>query len=255
MIISERRRKRRKKIMIRCIAVLAVIALIIGLAVFAVHKHRSSGDVPADKGTQQEETQKDKKASSDTLKKREGVIIYLDAGHGGSDSGHTNGDRLEKTDNLNISLATGKKLEKRGFTVKYSRTDDTAVERYTRGDKANEAKATFMVSIHRNTADEGNGAEVWIAAVQPGNSKLLGNNILTELEKTGFANRGVKAGTQDDPSLDYPENSVPDMPSCMVEVGFISDKGDNKLVDKKLDEIAEALAEGIETTYEKIYES
>ena len=45
------------------------------------------------------------------------------------------------------------------------------------------------------------------------------------------------------------------MPSCMVEVGFISDKGDNRLVDKKLDEIAEALAEGIETTYEKIYES
>ena len=35
------------------------------------------------------------------------------------------------------------------------------------------------------------------------------------------------------------------MPSCLIELGFISDEQDNKLFDENINEYAKAIAEGI----------
>ena len=48
--------------------------------------------------------------------------IYLDAGHGGSDSGACNGSRTEKADVLRMALAVGEKLQAQGVQVLYSRS-------------------------------------------------------------------------------------------------------------------------------------
>lgn len=68
-------------------------------------------------------------AAFGTLAKAQGLPkIWLDAGHGGSDPGATNGSRHEADDNLRVALAVGSKLEAAGFEVGYSRTDDVAVD-------------------------------------------------------------------------------------------------------------------------------
>ncbi len=52
-------------------------------------------------------------------------IIILDAGHGGEDSGAVGiGGVLEKDLNLAVTLAVGELLEKEGYTVVYTRTED-----------------------------------------------------------------------------------------------------------------------------------
>ena len=59
---------------------------------------------------------RDFSASAESLPK-----IWLDAGHGGSDPGATNGDRHEADDNLRVAIAVGAKLEAIGFEVGYTR--------------------------------------------------------------------------------------------------------------------------------------
>ena len=44
----------------------------------------------------------------------EQIVVCLDAGHGDTDAGAVNGDRLEKDDNLRIALAVRDKLEAAG---------------------------------------------------------------------------------------------------------------------------------------------
>lgn len=65
-----------------------------------------------------------------------GKIIFLDAGHGGTDNGcsypQTNPTYLEKDYNLEITLETQKELEKLGATVVLTRTDDSWLSIYAR---------------------------------------------------------------------------------------------------------------------------
>ena len=44
------------------------------------------------------------------------------------------------------------------------------------------------------------------------------------------------------------------MPSCIIEVGFISNESDNQRFDSNLSRNAKAIANGIETSYETLYE-
>ena len=50
--------------------------------------------------------------------------IMIDAGHGGYDNGASYEGRLEKNDNLNLALALGDELTRRGYDVVYTRTED-----------------------------------------------------------------------------------------------------------------------------------
>ena len=85
-------------------------------------------------------------ASAESLPK-----IWLDAGHGGSDPGATNGDRHEADDNLRVAIAVGAKLEAIGFEVGYTRKTDVAVELGDRVPMASDFGADFVISFHRNS--------------------------------------------------------------------------------------------------------
>lgn len=180
--------------------------------------------------------------------------IFIDAGHGGVDGGSKVGKRLEKNDTLTLALVVKEDLEKLGFKVYMSREDDKDVDRAKRGKLANQNKAQLFVSIHRNQADKGNGVEVFIPSSNDSDSRALGKNILVALVEQGFAERSVRAGTLVSEKEDYLENSVPNMPSCLVEVGFLQSKKDNALFDDNLENNAMAIAEAIENTFIKLYE-
>ena len=229
ILIQEKRRKRKKQRIKRRITliILVVLILFIGIGVFINRDARVSA-----RG-----------------------IIFLDPVHGGIDSGSVVGDRYEKNDTLTLSTAVKTELESLGFKVYMSRTEDVDVDRDERGKLANEKNAQIMVSIHRNKAEEGSGVEVFIPSSNTEECQLLGNNIMKALVSQGFAERTVRAGTLTDPNDDYYENSVPTMPCCMVEVGFMQDSGDNKILDENGDAVASAIAQAIESTFAELYEA
>ena len=93
--------------------------------------------------------------------------IYLDAGHGGSDSGATKGSRHEADDVLKMALAVGKLLTAQGVQVKYSRTSDIDKKLAVRTSESNNWGANYYLSIHRNSASaSATGNEIWTLCVR-----------------------------------------------------------------------------------------
>lgn len=173
--------------------------------------------------------------------------ICLDAGHGGSDTGAIYEGRYEKDDNLRLTLAVGEILEENGINVIYTRKNDEFVPLEERAEFANKKKATYFVSIHRNSADaDVSGVEIWINNSALYFEEKLAQNILDKIDEVGFGvSRGVKRGYQGNAAANYLVNSATDMPSCLIEMGFITTEKDNTLFDENSDEYALAIAEGI----------
>lgn len=80
--------------------------------------------------------------------------VVIDAGHGGHDSGATNGKIYEKNITLSVAKRLGDLIKKNYPSVKviYTRSDDRFVELYKRADIANKNNADLFISIHVNSA-------------------------------------------------------------------------------------------------------
>lgn len=184
----------------------------------------------------------------DAFQVPEQIIVCLDAGHGGTDAGAVNGDRLEKNDNLRMALAVRDKLENAGserLTVLMTRADDTFLELQQRVDLANENGATLFVSLHRNSGG-GKGVEVWTSSLKEKAECRLAQYIMDGLEQAGVQKvRGVKHGTAGNPAVSYTVVGRTEMPACLVELGFIDNDEDNALLDSHWDAYAQAIADGI----------
>lgn len=177
-------------------------------------------------------------------------VICIDPGHGGESSGAANGARLEKDDNLRLSLLVRDILEERGYEVVMTRDDDSDVSLEERCKIANKARASLFVAIHRNASDaDARGMEMWVHSSNPTDDRLLAENILSNLEAVGIsANRGIHSGYREGENLNYYINRNTKMPSCLAEIGFITSEGDNKDFDEKINVYAKAIADGIEST-------
>ena len=178
-------------------------------------------------------------------------VVCIDPGHGGTSSGAVNGKRMEKDDNLRLSLLVQDILEERGYTVVMTRDDDSDVSLEDRCKIANKARASLFVSIHRNSSTSASavGMEMWVHSSNPTDDNLLAQNIIDNLEVAGISqNRGIHSGYREGAHLNYYVNRNTKMTSCLAEIGFISSDADNKDFDEKLDEYAEAIADGIEMT-------
>lgn len=180
------------------------------------------------------------------------VIVCIDPGHGGNDNGANLGDRYEKDDNLRLSLKVKAHLEAMGAKVIMTRDDDTYISLNERCRIANDKKCDVFVAIHRNSSQSGQGIECWIAGNASSKEKKLAENLLSALDEVGTSlDRGVKSGYRTSKDKDYYVNSNTNMTSCLLEVGFITDKEDNKLFDKNIDAYAEKLANAIYNSVDK----
>ena len=127
-----------------------------------------------------------------------------------------------------------------------TRTDDKTCTLQERCKIANKKKANLFVSLHRNSADTGNGIEIWINSKRSKKDINLATNIMKYIEKTKIQNdRGIKYGTIKGENTDYYVLNNTKMPSCLIELGFISDEEDNKLFDENIKNYAEAISKGI----------
>ncbi|MEA4919478.1 MAG: N-acetylmuramoyl-L-alanine amidase [Clostridiaceae bacterium] len=183
--------------------------------------------------------------------KSDGILkVCLDPGHGLDDPGAKSSDglRLEKDDCLKLALAVKDKLSESWpeIEVVMTRDSDTYPTLEERCSIANDSDSDIFVSIHRNSADGASGTEVWIKSSKPEIDKDLAKKILAGLDSVGISsNRGVRNGTANNPESDYYVNKNTDMPSCLIELGFITSEKDNELFDKNFDDYAKAIAKAI----------
>lgn len=174
------------------------------------------------------------------------ALVVLDAGHGGQNPGAVYNGRQEKDDVLALVLAIGPILEANGVNVYYTRTTDVYEPPWQKAMEGNAVNADYFVSVHRNSSPYPNqytGVESLVYN-RYGEAARLAYNINTRLEELGFVNQGVNERT------DLAVLNRTEMPTVLVEVGFINTDADNELFDQRFNEIAQAIADGILATVE-----
>lgn len=169
------------------------------------------------------------------------VRIFLDAGHGGKDSGASKGSRHEADDVLRVVKQIGKKLEKTysNVVVGYSRTSDIYESPSKKASNGNAFDADYFFSFHRNAYN--GSAKGWETEYK--SHSTVKDRIMSDLnkrmKKIGFTIRGDK---QRDNLAVLNQTS---MPALLFEIGFIDNSGDNSIFDNKFDEIVDAFVEVI----------
>lgn len=167
--------------------------------------------------------------------------IVIDPGHGGRDSGASYDGRVEKDDALMLALKVGEILEGAGVDVFYTRLSDVYNSPFEKAMMANNAEADLFVSIHRDSTENPGSANGVSALLynKNGEKVVIADDILENLEKTGFENRGII----ERPNLVVLKRTR--MPAILLELGYINNEADNELFDENFDEIARAIADGI----------
>ena len=169
------------------------------------------------------------------------ALVVMDAGHGGSNPGATYNGRQEKDHALALALAVGRILEQNGVDVYYTRTTDIYESPYQKAMEGNALGADYFVSIHRNSSPYPNqytGIETLVYN-RYGEAARLARNINDQLVQVGYEDQGVNERTN------LVVLNRTEMPSVLVEVGFINTDADNQLFDERFDETANAIAQGI----------
>lgn len=151
-------------------------------------------------------------------------IITLDAGHGGKDCGAVGFGNFESKNTLSQTLILKKELEKQGFKVFLTRSNDEFIELSTRKNIADNNKSDLLISIHNNSFSNtnSNGIETWNYPNSK-NGSIVGKLIQDELVKsTGLTNRGNKESK----FTVLTGNCV----AVLLELGFISNKVECELL-------------------------
>jgi N-acetylmuramoyl-L-alanine amidase len=222
-----------------------------------------------------------------TVARRNAPLIIVDPGHGGKDDGAKSPNGLlEKELNLEISKRLKKILETRyGYQVILTRHDDTFIPLEERGQIANERNADLFVSIHVNAAKRrsAHGIETYylgvanseqaqetaarengelvhsvkdnqvqqilasmISTTKINASAVLAGHVQERLHSSvkkkysGVKDLGVKEG----PFFVLHDTN---MPSILVEVGFITNSREERRLRKSdyLNRLANAIAQGV----------
>lgn len=173
--------------------------------------------------------------------------VFLDAGHGGYDNGAVGFGRTEKDDNLELTLAVGEILQENGVDVGYTRVEDVYDSPVRKAQIANEAGADLFVSFHRNSSPQANqyqGVQTLVYD-ETGLKKEVADAVNAALEEVGFVN----LGTEERKNLAVLRRT--EMPSLLIEAGFINSETDNAIFEESFDEMARAIASAIYTTLDE----
>lgn len=164
--------------------------------------------------------------------------VFIDAGHGGKDSGAPGNGLLEKNLTLAIALKVQRILQSKGIEVVMSRTTDKFLELKEISTMANSSGADAFASIHINaaTTTAAYGIETYYYPNRM-DSKPLADSVQKQLiSSTGAYDRKVK-------TADYHVVRETKMPSILAECGFISNE--NEAIKMNTNSYQELLASGI----------
>lgn len=164
--------------------------------------------------------------------------VYLDPGHGGTDSGAVKYVK-EKDVNLTMAKAARDYLESAGVNVSMSRTGDKYKSINERAAEANKWGADCVVSIHNN-AGGGDGFEA-ICSVIGTDSRKLAKEIESQVKKIGQNSRGIKTRKNSQGKDYFGMIRLTKAPAVITEGAFVDNKEDVKIIDT----IAEQKAFGV----------
>ena len=186
-----------------------------------------------------------------------GKKIVIDPGHGGNDAGAIGPTGvMEKTVTLKVALELRRLLEAEGAEVIMTRETDRTVsdkgaaasdieELGARCDVANRIRADIFISIHADsfTRPEARGTTgYYYSKSTTGRGQRLADCIRRNLvEQLGTPSRGTQ------PCNFFVVKNT-DMPATLIELGFISNKDEEKLLDSAegVKKAAQGILDGIE---------
>lgn len=174
-----------------------------------------------------------------TTSTRSQYLVYVDAGHGGTDPGAVANGIKEKDINLAIALKVRDKLKALGVQVVMNRETDVFVNFKDTAAHANSVNPDAFVSIHNNSATAAaNGIETFYTK----NIDLpLANEVHSRMVSyTGAYNRGVKWDQF------YVTNHTT-MPAILTEGGFVTNvqEAAKLKTDSYQNSLANAITDGV----------
>jgi len=213
-------------------------------------------------------------------------VVVVDAGHGGEDEGARGSSGLvEKRLVLDVAQRLAERLRGLGLTVVLTRDDDRFVPLETRTSVANDARGDLFISIHANSARAtgARGIETYFVSLEASDavseelaavenqafegakpaalmldplSAILGDMAVNEhvRESSGFAKRAHAELAKVDPVPSRGVKQAPfvvlmgvRMPAALVEIGFLSNRDDERGLSRsdRRDAIAEAIARAV----------
>lgn len=165
------------------------------------------------------------------------VNLVIDAGHGGIDAGTIGVDNANEKDiNLSIALmlydfamvsGISSFLVRDGDYLVYSDNDDKSrSDLYNRMDYINSIENSSLISIHQNHYQDSSewGMQIWYSP-NDDKSKIMADNIL-EITKSNLQSDNTRLNKKSDSS--YYLLYKAQVPSIMVECGFMSNSDENK---------------------------
>jgi N-acetylmuramoyl-L-alanine amidase len=211
-------------------------------------------------------------------------VVVIDAGHGGKDPGALGSDTKEKDLTLPAARALRDRLERSGrYKVVLTRDTDVFIPLERRVQIARRANADLFLSLHADSGGDPNvrGATVYtlsekgadraarysfqedsfIDVAMPGSSEAV-NRILLDLTQRGTVNRSstfaehllhrIGKETQllgrSHRDAGYMVLLAPDVPAVLMEMGFITNREDERLLsdDDRRKDLMGAVAQAID---------
>ncbi len=220
------------------------------------------------------------------------ILIAVDAGHGGADSGALGPKNMREKD---VTLAIAKELvqvinERPGYTARLTRKGDYFVELQKRRDLARDMKADLFISVHADSFTDSSayGASVFalsrkgatsemarFLAQRENDSDLIGRvggvslddkdaqlaGVLVDLSMTATVNSSLQVGSHVLNAISgiaplhakhveqagFVVLKSPDVPSILVETGFISNTSESRKLASPdyRQQMAEAIFKGV----------
>lgn len=174
--------------------------------------------------------------------------VIIDPGHGGTDSGATGNNLLEKDYNLLISKYMYDRFKELGVPVAITRDSDTTLSPTDRVNtilnKFGNSSDVILISNHVNSGG-GEGAEV-IYALR--NRDTLAKRILENIGAAGQTTRKYyQRRLPSDTSKDYYfiHRNTGNLEPLIVEYGFIDDTKDVEFLKENYKELAEAVISAV----------
>ena len=202
-----------------------------------------------------EQPQSEMDRKLDEITGLKGKIITIDAGHGGNDPGAIGPTGvMEKKVTLRVALALQELLQEEGASVYMTRTTDTEVspkkakasdveELQARCDVANRHKSDIFVSIHMDSfsSSAAKGTTGYYYSMGSVKSRNLADKVRQGLiAQINTPSRGTQ-------SCNFYVVKHTDMPATLVEVAFISNSEEEKLLNSEagIKKAAQGIADGI----------
>ena len=188
--------------------------------------------------------------SLNSFQKSDSFIVVIDAAHGGKDTGSSFDDFTEAQFTLDLSNILSTKEKDPNIKFIFTRSSDEFKELRERADFANHHKADLFVSLHCNQSENLDVSGIELYFPEEGDyiesSELFCENLNSQFidNQLTMSTRSIKPGK-------FFVTSRTECPSVILELGFISNTIDRKIMQDpiEIDKIATSIIKCIETQY------